>query len=142
MTPPNHDPSGPTGTRDNPRETHESNQHLWLLVGGPLIWSAHFLASYITAAIWCAKAVSRDGSLTPVRFAILVYTVLAILGIGVMGWIGYRRHSYGEGDTPHDEDTPEDRHRFLGFATLLLSGLSVVATIYVALAAVFLETCH
>ena len=37
---------------------------------------------------------------------------------------------------PEDElhrDTEADRHRFLGFATLLMAGLSAVATIYVAL---------
>jgi len=43
---------------------------------------------------------------------------------------------------PHDADTPEDRHRFLGFATLLLSGLSAVAVIYTALVVVVFRSCH
>ncbi len=84
----------------------------------------------------------RDAPLDTVRVAIAIYTVLALAGIGLTGWLGYRRHAFGEESPPHDDDTPEDRHRFIGFATLLLSGLSAVATIYVALAAVFMETCH
>ena len=44
--------------------------------------------------------------------------------------------------TTHDLDSPEDRHRFLGFATLLLSGLSGVAVLYAALAAMYFDTCR
>jgi hypothetical protein len=74
--------------------------------------------------------------------AIAAYTAAALLVIGIVGWIGYRRHSYGSADLPHDDDTPEDRHRFLGYSTLLLSGLSAVATLYAALVAVFIGSCH
>lgn len=120
----------------------EKNESLWLITVSPVIWSAHFLLSYITAAVWCAKVVGRDGSLWGARVAIAVYTVVALVGIGITGWIAFRRHTIGSATVPHDFDTPEDRHRFLGFATLLLSGLSAVGTLYVALAAVFFETCH
>jgi hypothetical protein len=43
---------------------------------------------------------------------------------------------------PHDDDTPEDRRSFMGFATLLLCGLSAVAVVFVALPARFLEVCR
>ena len=66
----------------------------------------------------------------------------ALGGILMIGWFGYRAHSYGTGELPHDDDTPEDRHRFMGFATLLISGLSAVAVIYVALVVAFIETCQ
>lgn len=117
----------------------EERESLWRLTASPVIWAAHFLLSYITAAIWCAKI---GGSLESVRIAIAVYTVVALGGIVVAGWQGFRRHRFGTATVPHDFDTPEDRHRFLGFATLLLSALSAVATIYVALAAVFMATCR
>lgn len=123
-------------------ETGEEKQSLWLLTASPAIWSVHFLASYITAAIWCAKFAGPDGSLWLPRLAIAVYTAVALIGIGITGRLGYRRHSYGAAAVPHDFDTPEDRHRFLGFATLLLSGLGAVATTYVALAAIFMGSCH
>ena len=122
-------------------ETHERNQSLWLLTISPVIWAVHFLASYITAAIWCAKF-SEDGSFRTVRMAIAIYTLVALLGIALTAWVGYQRHVFGRATVPHDFDTPEDRHRFLGFATLLLSGLSAVAVIYVAMVAIFIRTCH
>jgi hypothetical protein len=120
----------------------EKNESLWILAVPPVIWAVHFLLCYITAAIGCAKLAGPDGSLGGVRIAIAVYTVVALLGIGSIGWLAFRRHQFGSATAPHDFDTQEDRHRFLGFATLLLSVLSAVATLYVALAAIFIGSCH
>lgn len=122
-------------------ETGEERQSLWLLVASPLIWATHFLATYLTVAIWCAKIAKSGDSLGAARVAVGIYTIIALAGILFFGWIGGLRHSHGTGTLPHDFDTPADRHRFLGFATLLLSGLSAVATIFVALAAYFVEGC-
>ena len=128
----------------NPESTDvsEKNQSLWLVTVAPILWALHFLLCYLTAAIWCGVLVGRDGSLSSVRLAIGVYTVLALIGIGITGAIGYRRHTYGNASPPHDFDSPEDRHRFLGLATLLLSALSAVATLYVALPALFIRSCY
>lgn len=122
-------------------DTSETNQSLLLLAASPTIWSIHFLACYITAAIWCAKVAGLAGPLGAARLAVGVYTLLALAGIAFVGMVGYRRHDVGSATVPHDFDTPADRHRFLGFATLLLSGLSAVAVVYTALAAVFVATC-
>ena len=121
------------------REQHES---LWRLAASPLLWAAHLLASYCTAAVFCEKFASGAGSLANVRVAIALFTLVALAAIGAVGWRGYRRHRYGDVNTPHDFDSPEDRHRFLGFATLLLSGLSAVAVVYQALPAVFIGSCR
>ena len=122
---------------------------LWLLTIAPTIWAAHLLLSYITGAIWCAKFAGSAGTLGGVRTAVVWYTLAALAAIIVVGVEGFRRHRYpaqaGKGGTEattHDLDTAEDRHRFLGFATLLLAGLSAVAVIYAALAAAFFETCR
>ena len=123
-------------------ETAEKNQSLWLLTASPVIWAAHFLLSYGTASVWCAKVAGPGGSLGGVRVAIVIYTVVALAGIGITGWVGYRRHSYGNASVPHDDDTPEDRHRFLGFSTLLLSALSAVAVLYAALVVFFFRNCY
>lgn len=124
---------------EHPPEERES---LWKLTVSPVIWSAHFLLSYITAAIWCAKMAGPGGALTGVRLAIAVYTVLALAGIGMTTWLGFRRHRFGTTTATHDFDSPAGRHGFLGFAVVLLSILSAIATIYVALAAVFIGTCR
>jgi hypothetical protein len=122
----------------NPPEKHES---LWLMIVSPLLWAGHFLACYLTAAIWCAKYAPADGSLQPVRWAIAGYTAAALAGIAWNGWSGYRRHRRGGGAVPHDADTAADRHRFLGFATLLLAGLSAVATLFAGVVALFFSRC-
>ncbi|MGH9458113.1 MAG: hypothetical protein ACRD2J_10810 [Thermoanaerobaculia bacterium] len=122
--------------------SRERTWSLWMLTVSPSLWAAHLLASYITAAIWCAKAPVRDVSLGWVRTAILVYTVVALAGIGWMTWVGWRAHRSGGDAPPHDEDTPEDRTQFLGYATLLLSALSAVAVIYAAIVALFFGSCR
>jgi hypothetical protein len=131
---------------------------LWLLTFAPTIWAAHLLLCYITAAIWCAKFVAAGGPLGGVRRAIACYTIAALIGIAWIGWQGFRRHrhpstslgtgpstSLGTGPsteaTTHDLDSADDRHRFLGFATLLLAGLSAVGVFYAALAATYFDTC-
>lgn len=120
----------------------EERESLWILTLAPTIWAAHFLGCYLTGAIWCARLAPADGGLGPVRLLILVYTVMALAGIGAVGRVGFRRHDMGTATVPHDFDTSEDRHRFLGFATLLLAGVSAVATIYVAAVAIFIGSCN
>lgn len=121
---------------------HERHESLWLLIVSPTIWAAHFLLCYITAAIWCAKYAPPSGSLGPVRGAILIYTAVALAGIAWNGWGGWRAHRLGAQPLPHDEDTPGDRHRFLGFATTLLAGMSAIAVIFAALVVIFFKDCR
>jgi hypothetical protein len=117
-------------------------ESLWFLIVSPTIWGVHFLLCYITAAIWCAKFAPAGGSLGPVRMLIGLYTMVALIVIGGCGWHAWRRYRFGRQPVPFDADTPEDRHRFLGFATLLLAALSAVAVIFAALVAVFFEDCR
>ncbi len=120
----------------------EQDETLWRLTVPPTIWAAHFLLSYISASVWCSKLGQAGASIGGIRVAIAVLTVVALAGIGMAGIGGYRRHGRGFETAEHDFDSPVDRHRFLGFATLLLAGLSAVATIFTALPAVFIENCR
>jgi hypothetical protein len=121
----------------------ESEESLFTLAAPPLVWAAHFLVSYATAAIYCAKLAGPDGSLAPARIAIGVYTAVALAAVAFLGLRGYRRHRAGGGaPPPHDDDSPIGRHRFLGFATVLLAGLSALAIVYAALVAVFVRSCR
>lgn len=124
------------------RDLPERASNLWLLVAGPGIWAVHFLAAYGTASVWCAKFAAGDASLAPARVAIAVYTVAALVALGILGRGGWQRHRHGESILPHDSDSPEDRHRFLGFATFLLAALSAVAVLYAGLAAALIGSCH
>jgi hypothetical protein len=130
--------------------TTPDRDSLWLLTVAPSVWAAHLLLCYVTAAIWCAKFAGAGGSLGGVPRAVVAYTAVALLAIAVVGWEGWRRHRHpstalgagGTETTTHDLDSREDRHRFLGFATLLLSGLSAVGVVYAAMAATFFDTCR
>jgi hypothetical protein len=123
-------------------DTSEGNQSLWLVTAAPLVWALHFLASYATAALWCAKVVGPVDGLAGARALIGVYTAIALPGIGLIGRVGYNRHRLDGASLPHDADTPEDRHRFLGFATMLLSALSAMAVAYTAIAAAVIDRCY
>jgi hypothetical protein len=118
----------------------ESNASLWILAASPALWAAQFLASYTVAAVWCGRL--GDGTFGPVRAAILVFSLVALAGIAAIGVVAYGWHRAASRPTPHDTDTPEDRRAFMGVATLLLSGLSVVGVIYSALTVVFIGTCE
>lgn len=121
----------------------EARQSLWALITGPLIWLVHFALTYITAAIWCARYAGKAGNLTPAAIAIAVYTGVALLFIALSAHRGFRRHRFGESaGPPHDADTSGDRHRFLGFACLLLCGLAATATVFVAMTVVFIRSCR
>ncbi len=122
---------------DSPPEHKES---LWWLTLGPAIWMAHFLACYITVALWCEKLTTQHGPLGTARWLAGGYTAIALLGIGASFWHAYRRHR--RGTIPQDFDTPDARHRFLGFAGLLLNALSALAVVFVFLPFGYLATCR
>lgn len=123
-------------------ERPESHDSVWLLTIAPLVWAVHLLASYLTAAIFCEKYAPASAAAGEVQIAILLYTLLALPLITSVGWHGFHRHSFGDGERSHDIDSSADRHRFLGFATFLLALLSAVATLFTALVAVFVGSCH
>lgn len=114
---------------------------LWSLGLSPLVWSIHFLLAYIIAAIWCAKFAGRSGDLHEVRIAVLIATIISLLIVGRDVLAGYQKHSFGDSDPPHNDDTPEDRERFLGLARFLISGLSFIAIFYTAYVFWFFRTC-
>lgn len=123
-----------TGPQAHP--TAESRASLWRLIASPAIWTAHFLLSYGTSAIVCARYPADAPAL---QLLLFVYTAVALAGIG---WSAgnafrYRRHGHAARDGASDEA----RHRFLGQAGVLLAGLSLIATLYVAVAAIYVGVC-
>ncbi|HEX2256153.1 MAG TPA: hypothetical protein VHG92_05525 [Afifellaceae bacterium] len=114
---------------------------IWFLIAGPTIWSAHFLASYVVAAVWCAKAAAPHGPVL-LQWAIAAMTLLALAGIFSVGWVATREWRFGEpGWMRNDAPTVEARQRFVGHSSWLLCALSAVATIFVALPALLAPSC-
>ncbi|MFU0505182.1 hypothetical protein [Pseudaminobacter sp. NGMCC 1.201702] len=114
---------------------------LWTLFTAPVVWAVHFLISYVGAAIFCAKQDQLSLGFDVVRTGIALVTVVALLMILLAGWLAWRQWGFGAHDPPHDDPTAHDRRLFQGFATLLLSGLSFVAVIYVAMPLLFMTEC-
>lgn len=121
-------------------DLHERHDSLWWVAGAPGIWALHFLLSYGTAAVWCAKQGS-DAPLSAARVAIAVYTGLALavlLIVARRGLVRFRAPTAARSDS----DTSTARQTFLGFTVLSLSGLSALAVIYEAAAAVIIGSCR
>ena len=113
------------------------------LVWSPTLWATHFLICYVGAAIYCAKVVAPMAPLEPVRDLVWIATAVALAGILANGVWAYREGRFYEDDAPgYHDDTLAERRRFLCYATVLLSGLSFVATVFVAMTALFIETCR
>lgn len=120
-------------------DVSEKKDSLLMLAASPMIWAAHFAISYAIASIHCAKL--PTASFAPARIAIAIVTCVSLAGIAFIGLRGFARHRLGGAPPPHDADTPASRHRFLGFATALLSGLSATAIVFETLAVVLVARC-
>ena len=110
------------------------------LVAAPVVWAAHLMLSYVTAAIWCAK-LATGGSLGTAQLAIAAYTVVALALVGWIGWRAWRRQRGDHVKLPDDRDSPAGRQKFLAYATLLLAGMSAIAIFYAALATALAGSC-
>ncbi len=111
------------------------------LAAAPTIWAAHFLVCYVFTAIWCAK-LPETGLATP-RMVIAAATAVALAAIGLVSLRVHNQWGFTVEEEPrHDDDTVAARHAFLSRATFLLCALSAVATVYVAIPALFLSTCR
>ncbi len=128
-------------------EFAEESSSLWRITAGPLIWAIHFVISYASSAVYCAKFGADAESIAVFRLTVGALTLAALLGIALVGWRGWRQWDMraDRADDPDDRNQrgiDEDRHQFLGHAAFLLSIISVVGVIYVALPVVFIETCR
>jgi hypothetical protein len=131
------------GTDDLPERQAGKGTDLWRLITAPIIWSVHFLVSYVGTAIYCAKW-GRAADLEPARWLVLGATALALAGIGWVFWslwnvrgvsVEGQEHVYGG-------NSPEERHRFLSHVALMLCVLSMVGVLYVTLPVLTLGSCR
>lgn len=124
------------------RETGHGTD-LWKVIISPIIWATHFLFCYTFVAIHCEKA-GRDASLDDPRLWIIIATLVAIAGIA---WCGLslwkvRARSVTDNDFEFEHNSPEERHRFLSHAALMLCVLSAIAVLYVLIPMLYLSTCR
>lgn len=118
-----------------------SRESLWVPIVAPVVWSTHFMAVYIWAALACGRFAGESGFETASR-GIAILTVLAAAVIAVCFGYGFRRHGYCLPDQPNDDGTPEDRRRFMAFMTMLLAVLSMVGVLFAGIAATAVGDCR
>lgn len=135
--------SKPDPVTEEVRRETGSGTDLWRVIISPSIWALHFLACYVSAAIFCEK-LGRDTPLVDIRLLVIVVTVLALGGIfwSTLGLWRVHERSLTDNDFEYEHNTPEERHRFLSHVALMLSVLSAVAVVYVTIPMLYLETCR
>ncbi len=124
--------------------------NLITLITAPTIWAIHFLVCYLSASVNCAKALTDARvftgadwpDVTGARIAIAIATLAALAAIAWSSRQAWGHWADGDAEPPYDDATFDDRQQFLGFATILLCGLSFIGVIFVALPAVFIGDCR
>ncbi|MBU2961016.1 hypothetical protein KO516_09350 [Citreicella sp. C3M06] len=126
---------GPPG--DAPRVIDQGS--VWIMVAAPTLWAIHFVASYVLAATWCAKA---GPALSEPRWIIVAMGVVCIALIAWLGMMAVRR--YGGVFVIFEEITESSergRDKFIGHVSLLLCVLSVMAIVFTTLPGFMFSTC-
>ena len=124
------------------QEFAEEKASLFRITFGPLVWSAHFVASYAATAVYCAKLFPTAAGLDPLRWGIAVATLLALGGIAWAGWRSWRQWREHNEDWEDSDGSDEDRGQFLGHAAFLLAIISFIGVIYTALPALLSASCR
>ena len=113
-------------------------ESLWTLFTAPVVWALHFLVCYVIMAIACEKGAQHYDT---VRWVLAAATLVALATIVLSAYLAWRQWGFGTDNPPHDAPTRTDRTLFQGFATLLLSGLSFIAVLFVAAPLLFIQGC-
>jgi hypothetical protein len=107
---------------------------LWFaLLGGPVAWSAHLLASYPLVPVACSV-----GTVTMLH-AVTAATVLMAAASGMVGWRECRRL---QGDEPEgDLRIAHRRAYFMAVSGIWLGGFFAVVTLVEGLPVLFGDPC-
>ncbi len=129
------------------REVAEEGESLLRITLAPTVWALHFVASYASAAIYCAKRASGAEDIAVLRIGIGLGTIVALATILWLGHSAWRQWLAAKERSGREmiEDLVEEgegRHGFLGHAGLLLAIVSFVGVLYTTLPAALIGTCR
>lgn len=119
-----------------------------LLLAGPTIWIAHFMAVYLLAEALChADVDARLLGLPVLATLTLLATVVAVVAMGFTTWRAYRRWRNADvgwnaqSATSTRQPGAPEHDAELALAGFLLGVLFLVALLYVGLPALVLDPC-
>jgi hypothetical protein len=132
-----------------PSRQEPSSRLLWIqLLAGPVLWSVHFLLSYLLVEAACQAGWNfRLLGLNGLSFIVIVLTVLAVIGTGLFAIRSYRGWKDLHEDRSLRDEFRDSSHWFEGpldfmyFSGLMLSILFAVTILMVGLPAIFLQPC-
>lgn len=109
------------------------------LISAPVIWAAHFLASYVIVSLACAAGYTQPVlfgmDIVDVSVAILTLISVALfIYIAVINYAKWQR-------ALHRQAPDDDMSRFFALCSVMLCGLSAVAVIWVAFPTYLLPPC-
>ncbi|WP_181373072.1 hypothetical protein [Massilia glaciei] len=112
---------------------------MFTLTSVPVIWSIHFLFCYVIVSLACTAGTKRAVlfGLSVVEAGVGIATLLAVALLSYIGvisharWIGSAQQASGDGRA----------ERFCGLCTMLLSILSILVVLWVALPVALLPPC-
>jgi hypothetical protein len=124
------------------------NRSPWFhLLGGPILWSAHFLISYAWVEFACRIRLfvldSTVLGLTALSWSVLIFTLIAVVATVYVGWSAHRswlriRESK---QTNELESWGVESRRFMALSGILLSALFSLVILLTGLPALVLGPC-
>jgi hypothetical protein len=112
----------------------------WVGTIGPFaVWMVYFIVVYAAVSIGCAFGYANTSiaGINVISLGAAIITLLTVLAILPFGWLGYRGWQRA-----HTRDAEGERMGFAAVVTLLVSALSLLATIWVGLPVFMLAPCQ
>lgn len=112
------------------------------ILAGPVIWFAHFVMVYALAEFGCRANFTNVFFFTPdgIRTAVVVITVIALIGVGAGGLLAYRGWQ-SEGLNERGDSASEPREHLLMRAAMLLSGLFLFSIVMTTVPVFIVSVC-
>ena|SRR5687767_7682311 len=124
------------------------NRSPWFhLLGGPVLWSAHFLVIYAWVEFACrVRLLVLDSTvlgLTVLSWSVLILTLIAVLATLYVGWSAYRswRCIRESRETNELDAWAVESQRFMAFSGIFLSALFSLVILLTGLPALVLGPC-
>lgn len=128
--------------------SHLSRSPWFHFLGGPILWSAHFLVSYGWVEFACrARLLVLDSTIlgfTILSWSVLMLTLVAVLATLYVGWASYRswQRLRESQETNELEAWGVESRRFMAFSGIALSALFSLTILLTGLPALVLGPCE